>query len=587
MTRALDSEASSGDGVGITGGGRSPLDEVEYWRGRHSSLLGLSEAASSTPVQRALDCLRSAGSPLYRRVEERFEDLSRIAAEAYDAARFLSTLERHLRTLRDGTPSAAFAAVPALVDGLRMVWTVSKHYNRDERMVPLMERIAWQLVQRVRERVDVATIFKGVDLTAALNSVSESRQMLEAWRMTYIEVRARIEQAGPGQRRWEFDRSRLFADTDHAASVCADLHEAIAAVDQFRRLPELAAVTGGGGGGDSERGGGTVAVTAMVNSLPDSLESVGFDLFDRSNEDNWLAAVERFHSLASEIELAAGSSIEAAFRRLRSAEGAFDLVENFRGLRSRPSIHRRVDERYADILEQYDQELAAIQKTFKRGKEDGPQICIGLPPSAGAITWALDLYWRAKRPILRFRVRDGLLSVGFGKTIKDRYLSFARSIDEFKDGIFKDWEGRVHSVIAEGLRCPVLVRLEDGCGDSGGRSCVRSPSHRPMDYHGVSDRSAHSGQTGARFGGSLSRKSAPLRSIAARSGATSFATGATGGEGTKGLMHNAFGRVLPLGSNFPADVVEVIAEAKQFEKMGFAVPNAALTVALQEEKYNR
>lgn len=45
---------------------------------------------------------------------------------------------------------------------LQIVWMISCHYNTDERMVPLMERIAWQLCERVDHVIDVNTLFKYV-----------------------------------------------------------------------------------------------------------------------------------------------------------------------------------------------------------------------------------------------------------------------------------------------------------------------------------------------------------------------------------------------------------------------------------------
>lgn len=48
------------------------------------------------------------------------------------------------------------------MDSLQIVWMLSCHYNTNERMVPLMERIAWQLCERVSQAIDVRKIFKYV-----------------------------------------------------------------------------------------------------------------------------------------------------------------------------------------------------------------------------------------------------------------------------------------------------------------------------------------------------------------------------------------------------------------------------------------
>ena len=49
-----------------------------------------------------------------------------------------------------------------MMNALRMVWIISRHFNRDELMVPLMERIAWELAERVARVVQVRKLYKCV-----------------------------------------------------------------------------------------------------------------------------------------------------------------------------------------------------------------------------------------------------------------------------------------------------------------------------------------------------------------------------------------------------------------------------------------
>lgn len=50
--------------------------------------------------------------------------------------------------------------IPELMNGLRMIWILSRHYNTDERLESLMERIAWELSERVARVVNVRVLFK-------------------------------------------------------------------------------------------------------------------------------------------------------------------------------------------------------------------------------------------------------------------------------------------------------------------------------------------------------------------------------------------------------------------------------------------
>lgn len=66
------------------------------------------------------------GPPLCSKLQEQINDLTKLSVEATENAKFLSTLERHLRTLSDGSIEAAVGTIPSLVDGMRMVWSVSR-----------------------------------------------------------------------------------------------------------------------------------------------------------------------------------------------------------------------------------------------------------------------------------------------------------------------------------------------------------------------------------------------------------------------------------------------------------------------------
>ena len=52
----------------------------------------------------------------------------------------------------------------------------------------------------------------------------EARRMLELWRDSYFEVRAKIEASGRDSR-WEFDRKKLFERTDYMSAICQDLYD--------------------------------------------------------------------------------------------------------------------------------------------------------------------------------------------------------------------------------------------------------------------------------------------------------------------------------------------------------------------------
>ncbi|NWJ04820.1 DYH10 protein, partial [Crypturellus undulatus] len=268
--------------------GNGPLAEIDFWRERNATLSALSEQIKLPEVKKILAVLQEAESEHFESLQNVLTDLRKHHVEALDNVRFLSTLERHLKNLTHGTGfNVVLDTIPALMNALRMVWIISRHYNKDERMVPLMERIAWEISTRVCKVVDLRTLFKE-DRTAAKNKVSEAKSTLEEWKKSYFAVRAQIEASGREQR-WEFDRKRLFEKTDYMASICQDLYDTLQVViEEFYNIfgPELKAVTG-----DPKR---IDDVLRRVDGLTSPMEQLTFDPFSIKCAPQWRFVKEEF-----------------------------------------------------------------------------------------------------------------------------------------------------------------------------------------------------------------------------------------------------------------------------------------------------
>lgn len=62
-------------------------------------------------------------------------------------------------TLSDTLPEITETLCP-LMEGLHMLWLLSRFYCKDEHMVALMERIAWILCSQAKARLQLSDIFK-------------------------------------------------------------------------------------------------------------------------------------------------------------------------------------------------------------------------------------------------------------------------------------------------------------------------------------------------------------------------------------------------------------------------------------------
>lgn len=521
----------------VTRSQRTPLGEIDFWRERSASLSALYEQIGIPRVQQMIQVMKIVDSPQLGSFNFHFGELSKIFLEAKDNVKFLTTVERHFRHMSEGNFQTILDSMQSMMNGLRMVWVISRHYNSDERMAPLMETIAGTLVKRVRDGVKLSEVLS-MDSKAAKRLVQEARAVLTQWSENYFRMRKRIEDSG-SDHRWEFERKALFAKTDYMSEICANILEIVEALDHFKVFlgPELKAVTG-----DAE---GIDEVLKRVDGLTDPLKiPLEEKVFDRAYEKSWEVIMRKFRSSVAEIEKMTEVFIKESFRKLRSAEGAFELVQNFQKIgaddsndfggstvvtggqgQGQPvagsSIKQQISNRYDDILEQYVHELDALKLLFKTDR-DRPPLYKNYPPVAGSIAWARDLYQRAKRPILRFKNHGGLLDDELGDKVKLNYLDFARTVDCFVTELYSDWEQSTAALAGEKLKLPVLRSIANYNPPSKQQEKEGAPFALPPPPYRVS---------------------------------------------------------------FSHELKMIIKESRYLDKLGFRIPESALNVTLQESKY--
>ncbi|GFH18109.1 uncharacterized protein HaLaN_14853, partial [Haematococcus lacustris] len=119
------------------------------------------------------------------------------------------------------------------------------------------------------------------------------------------------------------------------AEICNDLIEMVEIVDDFFKFlgPELKAVTGDMQGIDR--------VILRVKAMYEPVEQVSFPIFEYANNVEWKAVKAAFYADNEDIKAATRELIDTSFRKLRSAEGACDLLQNFKSIKSKGAIQKQ------------------------------------------------------------------------------------------------------------------------------------------------------------------------------------------------------------------------------------------------------
>lgn len=141
-----------------------PRDELEYWKLRMRMLTTVSEQIRSSNcknVQTVLTVHSSSDAKTpdtgiylalsnWRSIELRVtENLN----EAKDNVKYLQTLERFIEPLYDGTPNSIRETLPVLMNSIKMIHTVARYYNTDERMTGLFVKITNQMIDNCKRYI--------------------------------------------------------------------------------------------------------------------------------------------------------------------------------------------------------------------------------------------------------------------------------------------------------------------------------------------------------------------------------------------------------------------------------------------------
>ena len=144
-----------------------PKQELEYWRNTMRRLTGISEQLRSKNCRTVYDVLTQAsqnpaeqlGKPRdkiylatskWRSIELR---VTEALNEAKDNVKYLATLEKFIEPLYDGTPETIKDTLPALMNSIKMIHTIARYYNTNDRMTGLFVKITNQMIQNCKNNI--------------------------------------------------------------------------------------------------------------------------------------------------------------------------------------------------------------------------------------------------------------------------------------------------------------------------------------------------------------------------------------------------------------------------------------------------
>lgn len=115
-------------------------------------------------IQSRLEAFCKTENGLGNSVAEEFSKqmklLSKLTGEAKENVKFLTTLERQFKNLASEEGfHVIMETIPSLMNGLKMVWIISRNYKNSEKMQELISLITDEIADKVQNSIQVSKLF--------------------------------------------------------------------------------------------------------------------------------------------------------------------------------------------------------------------------------------------------------------------------------------------------------------------------------------------------------------------------------------------------------------------------------------------
>jgi dynein heavy chain len=365
-------------------------------------------AASSTTAEqlgRPRDKIYLATSK-WRSIELR---VTEALNEAKDNVKYLQTLERFIEPLYNGTPENIKETLPALMNSIKMIQTIARYYNTNERMTGLFVKITTEMITRCRwyilnfkrlERGEAAKrgapqgddvlwkedVIPPQDLIPVLKSCID---LNVAYQKQYQFTKERLQNM-PRGKQFEFSTNQIFGKFDLFQRRLAKLIELFSTIEQFRTL-------------GNHKLENIDYIIGQFHAIVGAFQRKGHQLLEFSAQIFDRDFVE-FNVGVSTVETELQRYIDKRFENITSIDDSLKLLRKFNAILKRDNLKNGPNgllAKYTILFQNYGGEIQSVEDQYQRFKTT-PPIIRNMPTVSGSITWSRHLFHRISGPMEQF-----------------------------------------------------------------------------------------------------------------------------------------------------------------------------------------
>jgi dynein heavy chain len=300
--------------------------------------------------------------------------------------------------------------MPSVMNSMKMIHTLSRHYGTEVRMTNLFERITNQLISRCKEVIYGITGEAKPPYTHlwvqsppdVIRKMQASISLCETYQKEYRDTKTKLALMPKGKQ-FDFDESAIFGKFTRFRRRLEKLIDMFSSIQQFKAL-------------EAKRIDGMEKLIASFDQLVNEFKMKNHDLFN-FNQSVFERDFVEFTMHNSGLENAIQDFVERTVTQMGSIDKQLDLMQKFKEILQRESLQEDLESKYLMIFKLYGEDLNHIHTLYEKNK-DSPPIPRNMTRCAGNIHWSRQLLRRITSPMRKFQDNPKVFQTKESKTKK-------------------------------------------------------------------------------------------------------------------------------------------------------------------------
>ncbi|XP_038070084.1 dynein heavy chain 5, axonemal-like isoform X1 [Patiria miniata] len=416
-----------------------PRAELEHWKKRMARFNYLLEQLKKPEVKAVLGVLQAAKSRSIKTWMDLDRRITDAANEAKDNVKFLYTLDKFCDPLYNSDPIGMIETIPGLINAIRMIHSISRFYNTSERMTSLFVKVTNQMITSCKAYISERGTMNVWDQPTEelIPKLKACIHLNHEYQRHFQRTKQKLETM-PNERQFEFSEMYIFGKFDTFERRLQKIIDMFDTMEMYSHLAET-------------RIEGMEIMANKFVVIYTSMKKKPYDLLDQRKTD-YDNDYQDFKRSIGELQAQIKAFMDATFDKIYNVPRALQLIKKFERI---TITGLGITERYALILSRFGREIENTSRNYQRHKNE-PPVARDLPPIAGKITWARQMFQRIQEPMEVFQTMPHLLQGAEAKRIIKNYNKLAKVLMEFEVLYHRAWLRQVEA-IKSGLHASLLV----------------------------------------------------------------------------------------------------------------------------------